>query len=582
MRTFAEKILNASAGSVVVREPDMVMSHDNSARIRKLFEQLGGENIHDPSKLMVVLDRKMTGTTDELIRDYNSLHSFMAEQRVELFYDCDKGICHQMLTEHLKEGMLVVGNDSHTCTAGAFNCLAVGMNKTETARVWYGGRMWFRVPETIKMVLKNKLREGVYAKDLALWIMGMLKEENVAYKSLEFHGDGVPSLSIADRMTVANVAAEIGLKNAVFPPDDVLADYFGDYAIHGVWADENATYSKEYVLDLSKVTPLVMEVGAENEIRTVGEWGDLEIQQGLIGACASGRLEDLRVVARILEGKKIAEGFQLSVVPASREIYLQAIEEGIIAILAKAGVSILGSSCGPCLGSSHMIQADTRRFITTVNSNSMRRLSDVGVEKYVASAATIAMTALNGRLTTEYDFPDALYPFWALPAVRVTAAGFEQRYNRQVWNYGDLNNVACEQLFDEKRTYHIPLENRKAMLPYLLEGLDTTFSKQVKEGEFILGGENFGCGKLIKHAAVGLAAAGLRAILVKSADRRFYRMAIAHRLWIIVAPEVVEQYRPGDELRLEPEDGRIYLNGREFNLPAMDTAFLEVMKEKER
>lgn len=582
MRTFAEKILNAPAGSVVLREPDMVMSHDNSARIRKLFEQLGGENIHDPSKLMVVLDRKMTGTTDELIQDYNSLHSFMAEQKVELFYDCDKGICHQMLTAHLKEGMLVVGNDSHTCTAGAFNCLAVGMNKTETARIWYGGRMWFRVPETIKMVLKNKLREGVYAKDLALWIMGMLKEENVAYKSLEFHGDGVPSLSIADRMTVANVAAETGLKNAVFPPDDVLADYFGDYAIHGIWADENATYSKEYVLDLSKVTPLVMEVGAENEIRTVDEWGDLEIQQGLIGACASGRLEDLRVIARILKGKKIADGFQLSVVPASREIYLQAIEEGIIAILAKAGVSILGSSCGPCLGSSHMIQADARRFITTVNSNSMRRLSDVGVEKYVASAATIAMTALTGRLTTEYDFPDALYPFWVLPAVRVTAAGFEQRYNRQVWNYGDLNNVACEQLFDEERTYHIPLENRKAMLPYLLEGLDMAFSKRVKEGDFILGGENFGCGKLIKHAAVGLAAAGIRAILVKSADRRFYRMAIAHRLWIIVAPEVVEQYRPGDELRIEPEDGRIYLNGREFNLPAMDTAFLEVMKERER
>lgn len=582
MRTFAEKILNAPAGSVVIREPDMVMSHDNSARIRKLFEQLGGENIHDPSKLMVVLDRKMTGTTDELIRDYNSLHSFMAEQKVELFYDCDKGICHQMLTEHLKEGMLVVGNDSHTCTAGAFNCLAVGMNKTETARIWYGGRMWFRVPETIKMVLKNKLREGVYAKDLALWIMGMLKEENVAYKSLEFHGDGVPSLSIADRMTVANVAAETGLKNAVFPPDDVLADYFGDYAIQGVWADENATYFKEYVLDLSKVTPLVMEVGAENEIRTVGEWGDLEIQQGLIGACASGRLEDLRVVARILEGKKIVDGFQLSVVPASREIYLQAIEEGIIAVLAKAGVSILGSSCGPCLGSSHMIQADTRRFITTVNSNSMRRLSVVGVEKYVASAATIAMTALTGRLTTEYDFPDTLYPFWALPAVRITAAEFEQRYNRQVWNYGDLNNVTCEQLFDEKRTYHIPLENRKAMLPYLLEGLDAAFSKQAKVGDFILGGENFGCGKLIKHAAVGLAAAGIRAILVKSADRRFYRMAIAHRLWIIVAPEVVEQYRPGDELRIEPGDGRIYLNGREFSLPAMDTAFLEVMKERER
>ena len=293
MRTFVEKILNAPAGSIVIRRPDIVMSHDNSARIRKIFEEMGGEKLKDAGKLLVVLDRKMTGTTDELIRDYNSIHRFMDEQKVEHFFDCDKGICHEILAGQLKPGGLIVGNDSHTCTAGAFNCMAVGLNKTETAVLWKEGEMWFRVPETIKISLKNRLPEGVYAKDLALWIMGMLREENVAYKSLEFHGEGVPALSIADRMTLANVTAEMGLKSAAFPPDDKLADYFGDYAVQGVWADRDAMYYKEFEVDLAQVIPLVMEVGEINEIKAPGEAGnsagiDRSLCQWAVGRFKSG------------------------------------------------------------------------------------------------------------------------------------------------------------------------------------------------------------------------------------------------------------------------------------------------------
>ena len=438
--------------------------------------------------------------------------------------------------------------------------------------------MWFRVPETIKISLKNRLPEGVYAKDLALWIMGMLREENVAYKSLEFHGEGVPALSIADRMTLANVTAEMGLKSAAFPPDDKLADYFGDYAVQGVWADRDAMYYKEFEVDLAQVIPLVMEVGEINEIKAPGEWGRLEIQQGLIGACASGRLEDLRVVARILDGQKIASGFQLSIVPASREIYLQAIQEGIIDRLVKSGASILGSSCGPCLGSSHMIMADTRRFITTVNSNSMRRLSAIGVEKYVASPATVAMTALTGVLTVEVERTDAKYPYWEMPKVWVTVNEFERRYHNRVWNYGDLNSIACEQLFDEACTYRIAPDNFKAIQPYLLAGLDASFAKNVQVGDLMLGGENFGCGKLLQHAVVGLREAGIKAIIVKSVDRRFFRMAANNGLWIIVAPALVEKYRSGDQIEIDVEDERIFLNREEFKLPFIDAAFTEMIR----
>lgn len=565
-KTFVEKVLGANAGSIVSCEPHIVLSHDNSARIRRLFENIGGEDVLHPERLVVVLDRKMTGTTDELIRDYNSIHCFMKEQKVEHFFDCDKGICHEVLTEYLKQGMLVTGNDSHTCTAGAFNCLATGLNKTETAVLWKTGKMWFRVPETVKITLKNKLREGVYAKDLALWVIGMLRDEYVAYRALEYHGEGVHTLSIADRMTVANVSAEIGVKNSVFPPDDTLADYFKDYAVQGVWADENAVYSREFEIDLASIMPLAMSAISVNEVKGIGEWGKLEIQQGLIGACASGRIEDLRVVARILKDRKIAPGFQLSIVPASRAIYIKAIEEGLIDTIVKAGASILGASCGPCLGSSHMIQADTKRFISTTNSNSMSRMLAVGVEKFIASPATVAMTALNGMLSSEEEYED-LFPYEAIPVVAGVVEEYDSRLVGRIWNYADIDDISNEQLFAERWTYHISVENSEAMLPHLLSGLDSQFAGLVKTGDILLVGENFGRGKLIKHAVAGLVHAGVKAIIAKSVCRPFFRMAINHGLSVYILPRLLVNYRSGDKIEICSGEGYILLNNEEYNIP---------------
>lgn len=577
-RTFVEKVLNANAGSIVYREPDIVLSHDNSARIRKLFENRGGVDVLHPERLLVVLDRKMTGTTDELIRDYNSIHSFMEEQKVGHFFDCDKGICHQVLVDFLRQGMFIVGNDSHTCTAGAFNCLAVGLNKTETAVLWETGKMWFRVPETVKITLKNKMCSGVYAKDLALWLTGMLRDEHVAYQALEYHGEGVHTLSIADRMTVANVAAEIGVKNSVFPPDDTLADYFKDYAVQGVWADESAAYSREFEVDLAEIMPLAMSAVPENGVKSVSEWGKLKIQQGLIGACASGRLEDLRVVAHILKDKKIAPGFQLSVVPASRAIYLKAIEEGLIDTMVKAGASILGASCGPCLGSSHMILADTERFISTTNSNSMRRMLAVGVEKFIASPATVAMTALNGVLTSEMTDTE-IYPYEAMPVVAEVVEEYDDRLSGGVWNYADINDISNEQLFAEHWTYHISIENPAAMLPHLLSGLDSHFAGAVKPGDILLAGHNLGYGKLIKHAAVGLVEAGIKMVLAKSVCRTFYRMAANHGLMILIMPALVDKYRSGDKIEILMKEGCILLNEEKFPLPKIHPDFLKMLED---
>lgn len=579
--TFVEKILNAGAGSIVYREPDMVLSHDNSARVRRLFEKLNGRDVRYPERLLVVLDRKVIGPANELIHDYNSIHSFMTEQKVEHFFDCDKGICHQVVAGYLKQGMFVAGSDSHVCTVGALNCLAVGMNKTETAALWKTGRMWFRVPETIKINLNGKLSAGVYAKDIALWVMGVLQNENLEYCSVEYHGEGVVTLSIADRMTVANVSAEMGMKCSVFPPDDVLADYLGDYAVEGgVWADEEAEYVRTFEVNLNNVVPLVMLTENDNEVKAVEECEPVAVQQGLIGACASGRLEDLRVVAHILEGHKLAQGFQLSVVPASREIYIQAFEEGIINTLLQAGASVLGSSCGPCLGISHMIAADTTRFITTTNSNSMGRMSAIGVEKYIASPATVAMTALSGYLCTEIRYDDVAFPYWTIPKVNAMLEEFDVRQSGNVWNYADLDNITCEQIFPENRTYHISVDKGADMLPYLFNGLDADFALQVKAGDVILAGEHFGCGPLIKHTAIGLVEAGVVAVIARSVSRSFYRMAVNHGLLVVIDRVLVDAYRQGDEVRVDLEDRRIYFGNREFILPSMDDKFVEIIRKR--
>lgn len=379
MRTFVEKILNAERGSIVVREPDYVMSHDNSARVRFLFERIHGTRVYNPSQLVIVLDGKVSGLVNELSLEYNSIRDFVEEQGIEHFYDCDRGISHQIISELVRPGMLVAGSDSHTATAGAFNTLAVGINKTETAVLWKTGKMWFQVPETVKIVLKNRLSEGVFAKDLALWIKGILSELDVNGQAIEYHGEGVSSLSIDDRMTIANISTEMGVISSAFPPDDRLADYFNEPAVRGVWADEEAVYSRFIEIDLASVFPMVYDT-RNDVLQGVEELVGLKIQQGLIGACASGRLEDLRLVSMILEGKRIANGFQLFVVPASRSIYLQAVEEGIIDKIAQSGAIVLGSSCGPCLGVGHVASAGNSRFISTANSRYIGSSNHSGVE----------------------------------------------------------------------------------------------------------------------------------------------------------------------------------------------------------
>ncbi|MCF8294684.1 MAG: 3-isopropylmalate dehydratase large subunit [Bacteroidales bacterium] len=580
-QTFIEKSLGAVSGSIVFRRPDIVLSHDNSASIRKTFEKMGGTKILDPSQLLIVLDHNAPPTNAKLATDYQYIRSFAAEEGIQNFYDAGKGICHQILSYHAKPGMIVVGSDSHTCTAGAFNALAVGIDRTETAGLWKRGETWFRVPDSIKITLTGQLNEGVYAKDLSLWIIGMIGSDGANYMSIEYHGEGVKTLSISERMTIANLASEMGAKNAVFPADEVLAAFYGEESLHGIWADEGAYYANEIEIDLSEVFPVVAAPHHVDNVKALSEVTGIEVHQGLIGTCTNGRLDDIAIAASVLKGKKVKPGFQLLVAPASQEIYLQAIQAGYITDLIEAGAVILGASCGPCLGTGQGIPADNTVVLSTANRNFLGRMGNKNSAIYLASPACVAHSAITGKITDPRPVAQSnKYPFASAQSSTLEIPADEVRKINGVWNYADADNLNTDQMFAGNLTYNILSSDGAAIMPHLFEGFDVNFPKLIAEGDVIVAGDNFGCGSSREHPAVGLAHANVKAVIVKSVNRIFYRSAINQGLALIVHPEVVEHYRPGDSVTILFEDGIILLNDKKFHFAALPDKLMKIITRK--
>ena len=580
-KTFVEKILDAPQGTIVFKKPDLVLSHDNSASIRKTFEKMNGEKLADPNQLLIVLDHNAPPTNAKLASDYQAIRDFVKDQEVDKFYDAGKGIYHQIMSYHALPGMLIVGSDSHTCTAGAFNALAAGIDRTETAGIWRRGETWFRVPDSMKITLNGKLREGVYAKDLSLWIIGLIGSSGANYRSIEFHGKGVASLNISERMTLANLASEMGAKNAVFPPDEVLSAFYGKTEINGIWADDDASYIREITVNLAEVVPLLAAPHHVDNVKTVSEKEGIVVNQGLIGTCTNGRIEDLRVAAGILRGKQVAEGFQLLVIPASQKIYLQAIDEGLITVFLEAGANVLSASCGPCLGTGQGIPADGFTVISTANRNFKGRMGNKEAEIYLASPATVAASSLKGRITALVSYPeetDAFRPE-AQESITEIPAG-ENRRHDGVWNYADVDNLNTDQMFAGNLTYNILSSDPKAIRPHLFAGFDESFAEGVSVGDVIIAGDNFGCGSSREHPAVGLADAGVKAVIVKSVNRIFFRSCVNQGLALIVNPEVVRDYRTGDNVEMDLISGRINLNKKGYAIAPLPEKLLEIIMNK--
>ncbi len=581
-KTFAEKIFGAAAGSIVFKKPDIILSHDNTASIFNTFKKMNGEKIKYPEQLLIVLDHNAPPTTAKLANQYQQIRNIVREQGISKFHDAGKGICHQIMAEYAKPGMLIVGSDSHTCTAGAFNAFAAGIDRTETAGLWRQGETWFRVPETLKITLRGKLNKGVYAKDISLWIIGMIGSSGADYMSIEYHGEGVKTLTVDQRMTLANLASEMGAKNAVFPYDDVLKNWLGDtYSGEGIWADADAKYAKEIEIDLSEIFPVVAAPHHVDNVKAVAEVRGTKLHEAMVGTCTNGRLEDLRIAASIMKGKKLPEGFQMVIVPASQKIYLQAIHEGLIDIFLEAGANVLSASCGPCLGTGQGIPADGYNVISTANRNFKGRMGNKEAFIYLASPATVAYSALAGEIVDPRGIEsDDKFPYSVEQSSTVTIDENDNRRINGVWNYKDVNDLNTDQMFAGNLTYSVLSSEPEKIMPHLFKGFDVNFTANVKEGDIIVIGSNFGCGSSREHPAVGLAYAGVQAVICKSVNRIFYRSSVNQGLPIILLPQAVDYYQEGMPVKIDFEKGVVTVGDKDFAFAPLPDKLLGIFKAK--
>jgi homoaconitate hydratase family protein/3-isopropylmalate dehydratase small subunit len=581
-KTFVEKVLGAEVGAIVFSKPDLVLTHDNTTSIKSTFEKMGGIKVADPNQLLIVLDHNAPPTSAKLATQYQQVRDIVKEQGVEKFYDAGKGICHQIMSYHAQPGMVIVGSDSHTCTAGAFNALAAGIDRTEAAGLWKRGETWFRVPESLKVVLTGQLKTGVFAKDISLWIIGMIGSDGANYMSIEYHGSGVKTLNIADRMTLANLASEMGAKNAVFPPDEVLTAYFnGKLPHHPVWADEDAHYEKTIYINLDELFPVVAAPHHVDNVKALSEVQGTTVHEGLIGTCTNGRIEDLREAAAVLKGKTIKDGFQLLVTPASKEIYQQAMHEGLIEIFMDAGANILSPSCGPCLGTGQGIPADGHTVISTANRNFKGRMGNPNSQIYLASPAAVAASALTGVITDPRGLKaNDVYPYQKQQTNTIEIAESDNRKSGDVWNYADADNLNTDQMFAGNLTYSVQSSDGEAILPHLFAGFDKAFASKLQSNDILIAGDNFGCGSSREHPAVGLAHAGVKAVIVKSTNRIFYRSCINQGLALIVNPEIVNHYKQGDKVVIMFEKGQININDKTFSFAPLPEKLMKIIEKK--
>ena len=318
-----------------------------------------------------------------------------------------------------------------------------------------------------------------------------------------------------------------------------------------------------------------------DNVMALAEVAGLDIQQGMIGTCTNGRIEDLREAAAMLKNNKVKAGVQLLVIPASREIYQQAIEEGLVTTFLEAGANVLSSSCGPCLGTGQGIPADNQRVISSANRNFLGRMGNKNAEIYLASPAAVALSAINGKISDPRIAHGAEeFPFRKQQSGSVSIEQGDQRRLDGVWSYGDIDNLNTDQMFAGNLTYEVQSSDPEAIIPHLFKGFDASFSSELKEGDIILGGDNFGCGSSREHPAVGLAHLGVKAVIVKSVNRIFYRSAVNQGLPLIVLPKAVDAYHEGDGVEIDFASGTIRVGAQKFDFEPLPDKLLEILEMK--
>jgi 3-isopropylmalate/(R)-2-methylmalate dehydratase large subunit len=428
-QTFVQKALAHSAGlssvaigQVVDAKPDVVLSHDNSAAIRAIWLQFGQERLLHPDRLAITLDHAVPAPTTKHAQNHAEIRRFVKEQGIRNFWEVGRGICHQVLSEEavVLPGQTILGADSHTTHFGWLGAFGAGIGRSEVAALWATGELWLRVPETLRVVLHGPLPLGVTAKDFALRLIGDLGVDGGLYYAIEFCGDGIDALSLESRMVLPNMMAEFGAKSAYIAPDQAVFDYLAprlqsrmawqrreqlsaEEAMARVkegslYPDEGATYAATYTYQAADLEPYVACPHSVDNVKPVSQMAGTVVQQAFLGTCTNGRLEDIAAAARVVAGRRIAEGTRFLVIPTSSQVLQAAMQAGYIAALVDAGAVIGVPGCGPCMGNHMGIPAPGEVTISSANRNFRGRMGTPDSEIYLASPAVVAASAILGRI----------------------------------------------------------------------------------------------------------------------------------------------------------------------------------------
>jgi 3-isopropylmalate/(R)-2-methylmalate dehydratase large subunit len=415
-KTISEKIMSlksgmdAHAGDIVVADVDFVMVNDVTGPLAfQEFEGLGCEPMRE--KIVLIPDHFVPNKDIASAQQAKEMREFAKRWKIDNYYEVGRGgVCHQVMVDEgfAAPGRLIVGADSHTCTYGALNCFSTGVGSSEAAAVFATGKLWFRVPESVHILLKGRFNKYVGGKDLILKIISDIGVDGATYKTLEFGGPGISAVSVSERMTICNMAIEAGGKAGIFPCDSATIAFMKASRREGfkaVYADDGAKYSQTLEYDLSKLEPMVALPHLPSNGRMVKDV-DVEIDQAFLGSCTNGRIEDLRIAAEIMKGKQVKDGVRMIVVPASVKVFKQAMEEGLLKVFVDAGAFVSGPTCAACLGGHMGVLAKGERCVSTTNRNFIGRMGHKESEVYLAGPAVVAASALTGKISLPSDIKD--------------------------------------------------------------------------------------------------------------------------------------------------------------------------------
>ena len=411
--TMTQKILAAhagldevKAGQLIEADLDLVLGNDITSPVAiHEMKKFDNQTVFDKDKIALVMDHFIPNKDIKSAENCKCCRDFARSNEITNYFDVgEMGIEHALLPEKglVVAGDAVIGADSHTCTYGALGAFSTGVGSTDMAAGMVTGKAWFKVPSALKFELVGKPSGWVSGKDVILHIIGMIGVDGALYKSMEFGGEGIQYLSMDDRFTICNMAIEAGGKNGIFPVDELAVQYMKEHSARDFKvyeADDDAEYEEVYTIDLSQLKPTVAFPHLPENTKTIGSFGDIAVDQAVIGSCTNGRLDDMRIAARVMKGRKVKKGVRCIVIPATQEIYLQAMKEGLLEIFIEAGAIVSTPTCGPCLGGYMGILAAGERCISTTNRNFVGRMGHVDSEVYLASPAVAAASAITGKIS---------------------------------------------------------------------------------------------------------------------------------------------------------------------------------------